>query len=160
MSGRPRVAVILLMRVTLPGHCGKIPQILSVSLSLLPWDLEGVSPVDACKQGSSRKQADGQPHSTAYCDHFLLSCCLLALPYRKRLPLQQNGRSVAACGCTGCHSVHGEARSTQQGPLCRGQHACARTSGRICTPTSNLPSLRLHANAGRHHWLPELTQLG
>jgi hypothetical protein len=26
--------------------------------------------------------------------------------------------SVAACGCTGCHSVHGEARSTQKGSLC------------------------------------------
>jgi hypothetical protein len=61
--------------------------------------------------------------------------------------------SVAAWGCTGCHSVHGEARSTQKGSLCRGQHACARTSRRICTPTSTLHSLRLHPDpdAGRHH---------
>jgi hypothetical protein len=51
--------------------------------------------------------------------------------------------SVAAGGCTGCHSVHREARSTPKGSLCRGQHACARTSRRICTPTSTLPSLRL-----------------
>jgi hypothetical protein len=58
--------------------------------------------------------------------------------------------SVAACGCTGCHSVHGEARSTQKGSLCRGQHACARTTRRICTPTSTLPSLRLHPHAGRN----------
>jgi hypothetical protein len=42
---------------------------------------------------------------------------------------------VAACGSTGCHSIHGEARSTQKGTLCQGQHACARTSRRICTPT-------------------------
>jgi hypothetical protein len=74
--------------------------------------------------------------------------------------------SVAACSCTGCHSVHGEARITQKGSLCGGQHACARTSRRICTPTStlskSLPSLRLHPDAG---WvktivLPELTHLG
>jgi hypothetical protein len=49
--------------------------------------------------------------------------------------------SVAACGCTGCHSVHEEARSTQKGSLCRGQHACARTFRRIFTQTSTLPSL-------------------
>ena len=49
--------------------------------------------------------------------------------------------SVADCGCTGCHSVHGEARSTPKGSLCRGQHLYACTARRICTPTSTRPAL-------------------
>ena len=65
--------------------------------------------------------------------------------------------SVVACGCTGCHSVHGgEARSTPKGSLCRGQHACARTARRICTPTSTLPAFA-RPDAGQHHVSPELT---
>jgi hypothetical protein len=97
-------------------------------------------PVSACTQDSSRDQAatsdiEGAPHSPAYCRHFL--------PCRSRelhcSRTAESNCSVAACGCTGCHSVHGEARSTQKGSLCRGQYACARTFRRICTPASTLP---------------------
>jgi hypothetical protein len=60
--------------------------------------------------------------------------------------------SVVACGCTGCHGVHGDARITQKGSLCRRQHACVRTSRRICTPTSTLPSLRYPASGCYPAW--------
>ena len=69
--------------------------------------------------------------------------------------------SVVACGCTGCHSVHGgEARSTPKGSLCRGQHACARTARRICTPTSTLPAFACTRMRGHTIVSPELTQIG
>jgi hypothetical protein len=114
-------------------------------------------------QGSSRDEPvtadiEGAPHSPAYCHHFsnyfLPSRSLLASPSCECWQLQQNGRSHVeaasvrpeqSSGCTYCHSADEEDRSKQKSSLCPGQQACARTSRRIFTRTSNHPDVRAHA---------------
>ena len=116
---------------------------------------------DKDTQGSSRDQAATADMEGKMQKLTAIIFCLLAPSLRELWPLLASAvaselQTVAACGCTGCHSVHGQARSTQKGSLSRGQHECARKFSRICTPTSALPSLRLQPDTWLHHLLARI----